>query len=101
MTKIYIAVGSVGHFMPGDEIKGLDADRIQTLLASGAIKEQLPEEAPAPDPKIDALEKEVTEWKAKAEASEKEVTELKAEVAALKKAAAAEKKAATTKEPEK
>lgn len=100
MTKVYIAVGSVGHFLPGDEIKGLDVDRIQALLASGAIKEQLPEEAPAPDPKIAALEKQVTEWKAKAEASEKEVTELKAEVAALKKAAA-EKKAATSKEPEK
>ena len=97
----YIAVGSVGHFLPGDEIKGLNADRIQALLKSGAIKLLEPEEAPAPDPKIAALEKQVTDWKAKAEAAEKEVTELKAEVAALKKAAAAEKKAAITKEPEK
>lgn len=39
MTKKYIAVGSVGHFMPGDEIKGLDAERIQALLASGVIEE--------------------------------------------------------------
>lgn len=83
----YIAIGSVGHFLPGDEIKGLNADRIQVLLKSGAIKLLEPEEAPAPDPKIAALEKEVTE--------------LKVEVAALKKAAAAEKKAATSKEPDK
>lgn len=97
----YIAVGSVGHFLPGDEIKGLNADRIQVLLASGAIKEQLPEEAPAPDPMITALEKEVIDWKAKAEAAEQEVTELKAEVAALKKAVAAAEKKAANKEPDK
>ena len=33
----YIAVGSVDHFLPGDEIKGLNADRIQALLKSGVI----------------------------------------------------------------
>lgn len=96
----YIAVGSVGHFLPGEEIKGLNADRIQVLLKSGAIKLLEPEEVPAPDPMIAALEKEVIDWKAKAEAAQQEVTELKAEVAALKKAAAAEKKA-TSKEPDK
>ena len=35
----YIAKQSIGHFMPGEEIKGLDAKRIQALLASGAIEE--------------------------------------------------------------
>lgn len=35
----YIAKQSIGHFMPGEEIKGLDAKRIQVLLASGAIEE--------------------------------------------------------------
>ncbi len=35
----YIAKQSIGHFRPGSEIKGLDANRIQALLASGAIEE--------------------------------------------------------------
>ncbi|SPL70312.1 hypothetical protein [Acinetobacter stercoris] len=35
----YIAKHSIGLFMPGDEIKGLDAKRIQALLASKAIEE--------------------------------------------------------------
>lgn len=40
----YIAKQSVGHFLPGEEIKGLDAERIQALLASGAIEEYKPSE---------------------------------------------------------
>ena len=36
----YIAKQSIGQFMPGEEIKGLDAKRIQALLASGAIEEE-------------------------------------------------------------
>lgn len=40
----YIAKQSVGHFLPGEEIKGLDAERIQALLASGAIEEYKPPE---------------------------------------------------------
>ena len=40
MTKTYIAVGSVGETLPGQEVKGLNADRIQALLASGAIEEE-------------------------------------------------------------
>lgn len=35
----YIAKQSVGHFLPGEEIKGLDDERIQALLVSGAIEE--------------------------------------------------------------
>ena len=102
MTK-YFAVGSVGHFMPGDEIEGLDADRIQALLDCGAIKEADPvaEAHDAPDPKLLELEKQVAELKAGNEKlsaekteSEKQVAELKDEVTALKKAVAdAEKKA--------
>ncbi len=38
MTR-YIAKHSIGQFMPGDEIKGLDAKRIQALLVSKAIEE--------------------------------------------------------------
>lgn len=41
----YITKQSIGQFLPGEEIKGLDADRIQALLSSGAIEEyQAPEE---------------------------------------------------------
>ncbi|MEG2431978.1 MAG: hypothetical protein RSB25_10025 [Acinetobacter sp.] len=44
----YIANQSVGHFLPGEEIKGLDAERIQALLASGAIEEyKAPEKTPS------------------------------------------------------
>jgi len=44
----YTAKQSIGHFMPGDEIKGLEAKQLQALLASGAIEEyQEPEEPKA------------------------------------------------------
>ena len=46
----YIALQSVGQFLPGEEIKGLDDERIQSLLASGAIDEfKAPEQAPSDD----------------------------------------------------
>lgn len=35
--------------MPGDEIKGLNAERIQALLASGAIEEYQEPEEPKED----------------------------------------------------
>lgn len=35
----YIAKHSAGHYLPGEEIKGLDAKRIQALLVSGVIEE--------------------------------------------------------------
>ena len=47
----YTAKQSIGHFMPGDEIKGLEAKQLQALLASGAIEE---EKAPE-EPKADGL----------------------------------------------
>ena len=44
----YIAKQSVGHFLPGEEIKGLDAERIQALLVSGAIEEyKVPVQTPS------------------------------------------------------
>lgn len=114
MKKTYIAVGSVGHFLPGDEIEGLDADRIQALLASGAIAEAKEPEQPKTDStaaKLASLEAEVAELKVgeatlitDKEKAEAEVAELKTKVeglekslatseAALKKATAEAKKA--------
>lgn len=81
MTKKYIAVGSVGHFLPGDEIKGLDADRIQALLASGAIKEaKEPEQA-----KTDNSASEIKELKAEIAKAEQNAKEANTKVAALEK----------------
>ena len=65
MTKTYIAVGSVGETLPGQEVKGLDADRIQALLASGAIVEQQePVQAP-----VDNSAAEIAELKKPVEAT--------------------------------
>lgn len=95
MTKKYIAVGSVGHFLPGDEIKGLDADRIQALLASGAIEEtKEPEQAQTNNAaseiaelkdKLAKAEQDAKEANTKVANFEKENETLKAEIAELKK----------------
>lgn len=53
----YIALQSVGHFLPGDEIKGLNEDRIQALLVSGAVEEYKPPEQTQHDDSADELEK--------------------------------------------
>ena len=53
----YIALQSVGAFLPGDEIKGLNEDRIQALLASGAIDEYKAPEQTQSDDSADELEK--------------------------------------------
>ena len=94
----YTAKQSIGQFMPGDEIKGLNADRIQALLASGAIEEEKAPEKPQDDgvvAQLASLTAEVAELKAneviliagknKADA---EVTELKAKVEGLEKSLA-------------
>ena len=115
----YIAKQSVGQFLPGEEIKGLDADRIQALLASGAIEEYQSPEAPKEDgtaARLANLAAEVVELKANEEIliagkdkADAEVVELKAKVtelekavvdsqAALKKVTADTKKAGATKE---
>jgi outer membrane murein-binding lipoprotein Lpp len=91
----YIAKQSIGQFMPGDEIKGLNEERIQALLASGAIEEYQEPEEPKADgtaAQLANLAAENAELKAKVEGLEKS---LNASEAALKKATAEAKKAAT------
>ena len=116
MTKTYIAVGSVGEALPGQEVKGLNAERIQALLASGAIEEEeAPEQLKADGTaeRLAELEKANTDLTAENKLmtdekvkSDQENAELKAKVAelekavadsqaALKKATAEAKKAAT------
>lgn len=103
----YTAKQSIGHFMPGDEIKGLEAKQLQALLASGAIEEyQEPEEPEADNTaaRLAELEKANVElMKANTDLevakvkAEKEVTELKAKVAELEKAKPAAKPKADSK----
>lgn len=89
----FIAKQSVGHFLPGEEIKGLDAERIQALLASGAIEEyKVPVQTPSDESTSDlkkllgevadlkASNKQLTEEKDKALG---EVADLKAKVTKL------------------
>ena len=118
MTKTYIAVGSVGEVLPGQEVKGLNAERIQALLASGAIEEEKAPEQPKADgtaERLAELEKEnaeqagtiklMTEDKAKSDQEkdglETKVAELEKALAtteaALKKATAEAKKATADK----
>ena len=112
----YIAKQSIGQFMPGDEIKGLNAERIQALLASGAIEEEKAPEQPKADgtaAQLASLAAEVAELKANEaiiiegkDKADAEVAELQKKVeglekslatseAALKKATAEAKKAAS------
>lgn len=94
----YIAKQSIGQFLPGEEIKGLDADRIQALLSSGAIEEYQAPEAHKEDgtaARLAELEKVNTELKTQVAELEKALT---ASEAALKKLTADTKKAGATKE---
>lgn len=110
----YIAKQSLGHFRPGDEIKGLEDKQLQALLVSGAIAEHVEiKQAQAENSEIDTLKAEITDLKAKNKTLEdekvvsaKEITDLKAKVdglekslnaseAALKKVTAESKKATT------
>lgn len=98
MTKTYIAVGSVGEALPGQEVKGLNAERIQALLASGAIEEEkAPEQLKADGTaeRLAELEKANTDLTAENKLmtdekvkSDQENAELKAKVAELEKAVA-------------
>ena len=111
----YIAKQSIGQFMPGDEIKGLNDDRIQALLASEAIEEYQEPKEPKADgaaAQLASLTAEVAELKANElklieakDKAEQENAGLKAKIeglekalgaseAALKKANAESKKAA-------
>lgn len=93
----YIAKQSIGHFRPGQEIKGLEANQLQALLASGAIEEYQEPEEPKADgtaTRLAELEKENAELtKANADL-EKALSDSQA---ALKKATAELKKAAEAK----
>jgi len=114
----YIAKQSLGHYRPGQEVKGLEDKQLQALLASGAIEEEKVPEQPKADgaaARLAELEKEnaeqagtitiLIEGKDKADA---EVAELQKKVeglekslatteAALKKATTEAKKATTDK----
>lgn len=111
----YIAKQSIGHFMPGDEIKGLEDKQLQALLASGAIEEEKVPEQPKADgaaAQLASLAAEVAELKANEailiegkDIADAEVAELQKKVedlekslatseAALKKATAEAKKVA-------
>lgn len=101
MSK-YIAKQSIGHFRPGQEIKGLEAKQLQALLASGAIEEYQEPEEPKADgtaarlaelekanAELTAANKTLTEANQAAVAdkakSDQEVADLKAKVAELEK----------------
>ena len=92
----YIAKQSLGHFRPGQEVKGLEEKHLQALLASGAIEEEKAPEQPKADgtaERLAELEKEnaeqagtirlMTEDKAK---SDQEKDGLETKVAELEKA---------------
>ena len=114
----YIAKQSIGHFMPGDEIKGLEDKQLQALLVSGAIEEEKAPEQPKADgaaAQLASLTAEVAELKANEailiegkDKADAEVAELQKKVeglekalstseAALKKATTEAKKATTDK----
>ena len=98
MTKTYIAVGRVGEALPGQEVKGLNADRIQALLASGAIEEEKASEQPKADgaaAQLASLTAEVAELKANEailiegkDKADAEVAELQKKVEGLEKSLA-------------
>lgn len=63
----YIAKQSLGHFRPGQEVKGLEDKQLQALLASGAIEEEKAPEQPKADgtaAQLASLAAEVAELKA-------------------------------------
>lgn len=110
----YTAKQSIGHFMPGQEIEGLEAKQLQALLASGAIEEAKAKEEPKADgtgARLAELEKANAELTAANEAltkanqtvtadkakAEQEIAELKAKVAELEKAKPAAKPKADSK----
>ena len=94
----YIAKQSIGHFMPGDEIKGLEDKQLQALLASGAIEEEKVPEQPKADgaaAQLASLTAEVAELKANEailiegkDKADAEVAELQKKVEGLEKSLA-------------
>ena len=94
----YIAKQSIGHFMPGDEIKGLEDNQLQALLVSGAIEEEKAPEQPKADgtaAQLASLTAEVAELKANEailiegkDKADAEVAELQQKVEGLEKSLA-------------
>ena len=94
----YIAKQSIGHFMPGNEIKGLEDKHLQALLASGAIEEEKVPEQPKADgaaAQLASLAAEVAELKANEailiegkDKADAEVAELQKKVEGLEKSLA-------------
>ena len=94
----YIAKQSIGHFMPGDEIKGLEEKHLQALLVSGAIEEEKAPEQPKADgaaAQLASLAAEVAELKANEailiegkDKADAEVAELQKKVEGLEKSLA-------------
>ena len=94
----YIAKQSLGHYRPGQEVKGLEERHLQALLASGAIEEEkAPEQLKADGTaeRLAELEKANTDLTAENKLmtdekvkSDQENVELKAKVAELEKAVA-------------
>lgn len=83
----YIAKQSVGHFLPGDEIKGLNAERIQALLASGAIEEYTEPQQEKPDDspsQLQQLAAEIADLKADNQLLSDDKVKADAEIADLK-----------------
>ena len=86
----YIAKQSIGHFRPGSEIKGLDANRIQALLASGAIEEYTEskqEQSGDSSNQLQQLAAEIADLKAQVAKLEKELVTATAATAKSTKAA--------------
>ena len=91
----YIAKQSLGHFRPGQEVKGLEDKQLQALLVSGAIEEEKAPEQPKADStaaQLASLTAEVAELQKKVEGLEKS---LATSEAALMKATAEAKKLAS------
>ena len=94
----YIAKQSIGQFMPGEEIKGLEDKQLQVLLASGAIEEEKALEQPKADgaaAQLASLTAEVAELKANEailiegkDKADAEVAELQKKVEGLEKSLA-------------
>ena len=94
----YIAKQSIGHFMPGNEIKGLEDKQLQALLVSGAIEEEKAPEQPKADgtaAQLASLTAEVAELKANEailiegkDKADAEVAELQQKVEGLEKSLA-------------
>ena len=94
----YIAKQSLGHYRPGQEVKGLEDNQLQALLVSGAIEEEKAPEQPKADgtaAQLASLTAEVAELKANEviliegkDKADAEVAELQKKVAELEKALA-------------